>query len=146
MHSTCRCDGHKHIFSRSLRLINGSRKCKVASRQQQQTKKSLGAGWRLYLPYTPSRSPTEGFYVRIMFMPNEPTSSLTIREVNTRKWALQAILYVRLYKSDMKAVRRLSMVTFWRLAPVVFSRKHFKHRESEKKKFTFKCSLCESTF
>lgn len=57
-------DGHeKTLFPPRLKLINQSRKCKVASRQRGKEKKSLGADW-LYLPFTLSCSPTEGFYVK----------------------------------------------------------------------------------
>lgn len=79
-------DGQKHIFfCCAPQLINESRRGNAklpASRQRMVKKietKSLGADW-VCLPYMLSRSPTEGFYVKIMFMPNEPTSSSNKRK------------------------------------------------------------------
>lgn len=60
------------LFATNQQRLEEMQSCQSA-RQQQQEKNSLGAGW-LYLACTLSRSPTEGFYVKSIFMPNEPTS------------------------------------------------------------------------
>jgi hypothetical protein len=119
----------------SCRLINESSRVEEMQSRQPRHKKST---WRcrspLFTIHAVALTHRRGFYVKIMFKPNEPTSSLNKKRNEIKAAHRNERVVLRLCRNDTKAVRRLSTVTFWRLAPVVFSRKHLKRGERSEKK------------